>query len=78
MGEYSKIKILSNDLIRRLKNSSEELGRGGKVEIVDNYSQMLPSLIPIVSNPIKVVCCCCCKVCKDFGYTKSLVQNIFG
>ena len=41
MGEDSKIQILSNDLIRRLKNSSEELGEGAKVEIVDNYTQKL-------------------------------------
>ena len=41
MGEDSKIQILSNDLVRRLKNSSEELGNGAKVEIVDNYTQKL-------------------------------------
>ena len=41
MGEDAKIQILSNDLIRRLKNSSEELGGGAKVEIVNNYAQKL-------------------------------------
>ena len=41
MGEDSKMQILSNDLIRRLKNSAEELGNGAKVTIVDDYSQKL-------------------------------------
>ena len=41
MGEDAKLQILSNDLIRRLRNSSEELGKGAKIEIVDNYAQKL-------------------------------------
>ena len=60
MGEDSKIQILSNDLIRRLKNNSEELGEGAKVEIVDNYTQKLlnsgyqgEQLQRIVTNGIK-------------------------
>ena len=41
MGQDSKIQVLSNDLVRRLKNNSEELGGGAKIEIVDNYTQKL-------------------------------------
>ena len=60
MGEDAKIQILSNDLVRRLRNSSEELGKGAKVEIVDNYAQKLVNsgfrgeqLRRIVTNGIK-------------------------
>ena len=60
MGEDSKIQILSIDLIRRLRNSSEDLGEGAKVEIVDNYAQELVNsgyrgeqLQKIVTNGIK-------------------------
>ena len=35
------MQVLSNDLIRRLMNSSEELDKGAKVKIVDDYSQKL-------------------------------------
>ena len=41
MAEDAKIQIVSNDLIRRLLNSSEELGRGAKVKVVDEYAQKL-------------------------------------
>ena len=41
MGEDAKIQVLSNDLVRRLKNNSEELGMGAKIEIVDRYTQKL-------------------------------------
>ena len=41
MGEDAKIQVVSNDLVRRLQNNSEELGRGAKVEIVNNYAQKL-------------------------------------
>ena len=41
MGEDAKVQVVSNDLVRRLLNNSEELGAGSKVEIVDNYSQKL-------------------------------------
>ena len=34
MGEDSKMQVLSNDLIRRLMNNSEELDQGAKVKIV--------------------------------------------
>ena len=34
MGEDSKMQVLSNDLSRRLMNSSEELDQGAKVKIV--------------------------------------------
>ena len=60
MGEDAKIQILSNDLIRRLRNNAEELGRGAKIEIVDNYAQKLMNsgymgeqLQKIVTNGIK-------------------------
>ena len=60
MGEDSKLQILSNDLIRRLKNNAEELGEGAKVKIVDDYSQKLlnsgfrgEQLQRIVTNGIK-------------------------
>ena len=41
MGEDAKIQILSNDLIRRLMNNSEELGRGARTKVVDDYTQKL-------------------------------------
>ena len=41
MGEDSKVQILSNDLIRRLKNNSEDLGAGAKRKIVDQYAKKL-------------------------------------
>ena len=41
MGEDSKVQILSNDLIRRLMNNSEDLGAGAKREIVDSYAKKL-------------------------------------
>ena len=60
MGEDSKLQILSNDLIRRLKNNAEELGDGAKVKIVDDYSQKLlnsgfrgEQLQRIITNGIK-------------------------
>ena len=59
MGEDTKIQIVSNDLVRRLKNNSEDLGQGAKVEIVDNYTQKLRNsgytreqLKKIISNGI--------------------------
>ena len=60
MGEDAKIQILSNDLIRRLMNNSEQLGQGAKIKIVDDYSQKLlnsgfrgEQLRKIISNGIK-------------------------
>ena len=60
IGEDTKIQILSKDLIRRLKNSFEELGGGAKVEIVNNYAQKLlnsgykgEQLHRIITNGIK-------------------------
>ena len=60
MGEESKIQVLSNDLIRRLKNNSEELGKGAKIEIVGNYTQKLlnsgfkgEQLVRIITNGVK-------------------------
>ena len=61
MGEDAKIQVLSNDLVRRLKNNSEELGWGAKVEIVDEYTQKLlnsgyrgEQLTRIITNGIKL------------------------
>ena len=60
MTQDSKIQVLSNDLVRRLKNNSEELGGGAKIEIVDNYTQKLLNsgyrgevLQRIITNGIK-------------------------
>ena len=60
MGEDSKMQVLSNDLIRRLMNSSGELDQGAKVKIVDDYSQKLVNsgykgeqLVKIITNGIK-------------------------
>ena len=60
MGEDAKIQILSNDLVRRLKNSSEELGKGAKIDNVDIYMQKLLNsgyqgeiLQRIITNGIK-------------------------
>ena len=60
MGEDAKIQVLSNDLVRRLKNNSEELGMGAKVKIVDDYTQKLlnsgykgEQLKRIITNGIK-------------------------
>ena len=41
MDENSKMKILANDLTRRLLNTSESLGMNAKVKAVDMYSQKL-------------------------------------
>ena len=41
MEENSKMKILSNDLVRRFLSSSEELGTEEKTRIVDEYAEML-------------------------------------
>lgn len=41
MEENTKMKILSNDLIRRFLNSSEELGNDEKCRIVDGYGKKL-------------------------------------
>ena len=41
MEENTKMKILSNDLVRRFLNSSEDLGRAEKARIVDMYAQKL-------------------------------------
>ena len=43
MEENSKMKILSNDLIRRFLNSSEDLGGEEKSRIVDGYARRLLS-----------------------------------
>ena len=60
MGEDAKIQIVSNDLVRRLMNTSEELGKGAKVEVVDDYAQKLTNsgyrgeqLKRIITNGIK-------------------------
>ena len=60
MGEDAKIQVVSNDLIRRLQNCSEELGMGAKVKIVDEYTQKLSNsgyrgehLKKIITNGIK-------------------------
>ena len=56
MGQDAKIQVLSNDIIRRLKNNSEELGKGAKIEIIDNYTQKLLNreiLQRIITNGIK-------------------------
>ena len=41
MGENTKVQILSQDMIRRLLNTSESLGAGAKEKVVDDYSQKL-------------------------------------
>ena len=41
MEENIKIKPLSNDLIRRLLNTSERLGLEDRIKVVDKYSQKL-------------------------------------
>ena len=41
MDENSKMKILANDLTRRLLNTSESLGMDAKIKVVDHYSQKL-------------------------------------
>ena len=41
MNENTKIQVVSNDLVRRLLNSSEELGSKEKARIVDQYGQKL-------------------------------------
>ena len=41
MAENPKQQILSNDLIRRLLNTSEELGVGARCTVVDQYNQKL-------------------------------------
>ena len=39
MEENSKMKILANDLTRRLLNMSESLDMSERVKVVDTYSQ---------------------------------------
>ena len=41
MNENTKIQVVSNDLVRRFLNSSEELGSKEKARIVDQYGQKL-------------------------------------
>ena len=41
MGENTKMQILSQDMIRRLRITSESLGSGEKVAAVDQYTQKL-------------------------------------
>ena len=41
MEENIKIKIVSNDLVRRLNNSMEELGSSEATKVVDEYAQKL-------------------------------------
>ena len=41
MDENTKMKILANDLTRRLLNTSESLGMDAKISVVDQYSQKL-------------------------------------
>ena len=41
MGENTKQQILSQDMIRRLRNTSESLGAGAKIAAVDQYTQKL-------------------------------------
>ena len=41
MDENSKMKILANDLVRRLLNTSESLGMENRIKVVDDYSQKL-------------------------------------
>ena len=60
MGEDSKAQIVSNDLVRRLMNTSEDLGKGAKIKVVEEYSQKLVNsryrgdkLRRIVTNGIK-------------------------
>ena len=60
MAEDAKVQIVSNDLIRRLLNNSEELGEGARVKVVDDYAQKLTNsgyrgeqLRRIIANGIK-------------------------
>ena len=60
MGEDAKVQIVSNDLVRRLMNNDEELGRESKTKIVDDYSWKLANsgfkgeqLKKIIANGIK-------------------------
>ena len=41
MEENSKFKIVSNDLVRRLYNTMDEIEPEEKWKIIDNYSQKL-------------------------------------
>ena len=41
MDENSKMKILANDLTRRLLNTSESLGLEARIKVVNDYSQKL-------------------------------------
>ena len=38
MDENAKMKILANDLTRRLLNTSESLGIDAKIKVVDHYT----------------------------------------
>ena len=60
MGENIKHQILSQDMIRRLKNTSESLGGAAKVRAVDQYSQKLRNsgymrdqIARIITNGVK-------------------------
>ena len=43
MGEDAKVQVISNDIVRRLKNNSEVLGSRSKREVVDPYYMNLVS-----------------------------------
>ena len=60
MGEDANVQVVSNDLVRRLLNSSEDLGKAAKIKIVDEYTQKLANsgykgeqLKKIITNGIK-------------------------
>ena len=41
MGENNKMKILANDMVRRLLNTGEDMGKVEKSRVVDLYAQKL-------------------------------------
>ena len=56
MAKDAKIQIVSNDLITRLLNSSEELGEGAKVKIVNDYTQKLANSVYNREQIRRVLC----------------------
>ena len=56
IGEDSKQQIVSNDLVRRLQNNSEDLGAWSKRNIVDQYAQKLLNSGYGMDQVRKIIC----------------------
>ena len=56
MVENTKMNILSNDLVRRLLNTQEELGAKQGAEMIDQYAQELRNSNFSKEQTIRIIC----------------------